>query len=170
MQTQWQLAPLDWTAAATLTTGVLAVWAAREVGKKQAEILRQQNDLKAAEIKLTLLDKRIEIITRIELMGHLLYPQTSSQEGGENPIEELIKAIRLAELTYPEELHSDLRLLIERAILFRSAHRKHNVNFPTMSEDEICVSVQKLSNEAIAIEKAIREVSGRLVTHARVDL
>ena len=168
--TRWGLAPLDWTAAATLATGVLAVWAARHVGKQQADILKQQNELKESEIKLALLDKRIEIIGKIEFFGDLLFPQGADVRREIDAVEELIKAIRLAELTYPEELHSDLRSLIDRAIRFRSAHRKHNANFNGMKEEEIRQSVEALSNEGIAIGEAIGAVSRRLVAHARVDL
>src|SRR5690606_5106820 len=51
----------SWEAFATLVTGVTAVAAAWFVGSRQLRILNGQNDLKNQEIRISLLDRRLEV-------------------------------------------------------------------------------------------------------------
>lgn len=168
--TQWKLASLDWQATATLIAGVLAVQAARSVGKKQTEILNRQNELKSVEIKLVLLDRRMDIIRSMELFAQIVYPQASGQIIDSKPIDELLKSLRIAELIYPEEIHEELRGLVDRTLRLRSAHNKHNANFSNMNEKQSNASIDDLLKEELDLSSSIAALSQRLVAHARVDL
>jgi hypothetical protein len=66
----WELAPITWEAAATLTTGVLAVGAAIWVGHRQLAISDKQTviademrNLEVIKIKSDLFDRRMEVYT-----------------------------------------------------------------------------------------------------------
>jgi hypothetical protein len=71
----WELAPMGWDAIATIVAGLIAVYAAYRVGKRQLAITERQNRVAEMALKAELFDRRFAIYdTAMTLLDDVLTP------------------------------------------------------------------------------------------------
>lgn len=96
----------SWEAFATLATGVAAVFAAAFVGLRQLRILTSQNELKEQEIRVSLLDRRLQVYDDIH--SFLADIMRSGNEAGPEFQQRFIRARLNARFLFSSELNEFL--------------------------------------------------------------
>ncbi len=97
----------SWEAFATLVTGLAAVGAAWRVGSRQMAILEQQNSLKEQELRISLLQQRLEVYDAVKAFLDAVC--SSSKLPAPDVVLEFKKARTNARFLFSEEINDLLK-------------------------------------------------------------
>lgn len=119
LNTYW----FDWGAFATAAAGGAAVWAARSVGIKQAEITQDQVRLGVMANRISLLQQRVEVWAATR--NYLLSAIQTAERADDATRRLFYNVLPVAEFLFDENVHRAL-LDADRVVLrFEDAHRQY---------------------------------------------
>ena len=163
------LMQICWGALATFATGVMAVGAALLVGYRQTEILAGQNKLKENEIKVSLLERRLNLIDKFSAVAGSIQTAVHPSEFDKiNNLHEYIKEARLvfSEKSIIVDLDKAHKTAVEAA---QAAQKLDHWKYSPDSEQ-----YKKASEDVLEFKHNLNylfpTVIDRLIDYARVDL
>jgi hypothetical protein len=160
------LCQIDWQALATLATGILAVGAAIWVALKQNDILRKQAQLSENDLKVQLLDKRIECISLLRpTVGHW------SREArlDHDHIGALIEVLQKTEILYPSEINARISSAVSFAIGVRLFERRSREYFELGNDAKGNEFREKSWAEEDKLFEKMENLLDDMVKHTRID-
>lgn len=167
----------SWEAFATLTTGLAAVFAAWRVGHRQLALLaeqqkftveqaRQARDLKFQELRITLLDRRIECIKRMrEIESDFLREAKVKSER----LPDLTFLIHNCILIFPGSITQDLDKILTASILSRSHFERSRHYNSIQNEPKASEFLEKGFSEEDTVMALMPKMTERLIEFTRIN-
>lgn len=163
----FELLPLTWEAAATFFTGVLAVAAAWNVGRRQTSILDRQTRIAENDLKIQLFEKRSHCVGRMRELCSVWSEEGRLELDQMSEFQSLLFDVQIL---FPEKLILEFEEAFSSSLCAAQWHQRARYYHDRNNETKAQELFERACKHEDRANDLMPELLTRLKTHTRPDV